>query len=277
MKGAARRTFDALERRLAAGSPRLALSAAAALGNLRNRLSRRWPSPEQVQALFPHLEKDAAARVAWRIGGLEARNRLLVGHIRRAGLEPVRPLVRTPAFDALQPPLILGTFHVGAVHALGAALEHLPGPVLALRHGPMYRPRPPVEIETTEGDDQRRAATFQRMLAHLEHGGFVVTALDVAPGASLRVPCLGRTLTLARGPFALARITGATIVPLVARWRGGEVEIETGRPLKATETEARLAESAARWLERYLLGSPAEIGLALVRNLLLDEIRRGGS
>jgi hypothetical protein len=75
------RVFDELERlwvALASGSPRLALSGADGLGRLRNRLSRRWPSPEQVRALFPEMEARAAARVAWRIGGLEARNRAWV-------------------------------------------------------------------------------------------------------------------------------------------------------------------------------------------------------
>jgi hypothetical protein len=275
MKRSGRPLFDNLEQGLAvlaAGSPRAALAMAGVLGTLRNRLSRSWPSPEQIQILFPHLTSRAAARVAWKIGGLEARNRLLVACMLREGLEPVRPLIRPPAFDGLRPPLILGTFHVGAVHALGAAIESLPGRVLTLRQGMMYTPRPPAELVTTEGNTQRRAAVFQKMLGCLEDGGFVLTALDVAPGANLRVPCLGRPLTLARGPFALARITGAPIVPLVARWRGGKVEVETGAPLEGLNDEERLAESAAAWLERYLLASPAETGLALVRNLLLDEI-----
>lgn len=278
MKRFGRGIFDGLERRLAAGSPRKALAVAGALGTLRNRLSRSWPSSEQIQALFPHLTPRAAARVSWSIGGLEARNRLLVARMLRDGLDPVRPLIRPPAFDGLRPPLILGTFHVGAVHALGAASESLPGRVLTLRHGLMYTPRPPVELVTTEGNTQRRAAVFQKMLSCLEDSGFVLTALDVAPGAHLRASCLGRALTLARGPFALARITGAPVVPLVARWRGGEVEVEAGAPLEGGEDEERLAASAGTWLERYLLASPAETGLALVRNLLLDEIlSRGGS
>jgi hypothetical protein len=280
MKRSGRQLFDNLEQGLAvlaAGSPRTALAVAGALGRLRNRLSRNWPSPEQIRTLFPHLNPRAAARVAWRIGGLEARNRLLVARVLREGLDSVRPLIRPLAFDGLRPPLILGTFHVGALHALGAAIEHMPGRVLALRQGLMYTPRPPVELLTTEGDTQRRAAVFQKMLSCLEDGGTVLTALDVAPGASLRVPCLGHSLTLARGPFALARITGAPIVPLVARWRGGEVEVETGPPLEGPDDEERLAASAAVWLERYLLASPAETGLALVRNLLLDEISRGES
>jgi hypothetical protein len=273
-----RRAFDALERGLtplAPRHPRLAFPAAGALGSLRNRLSRRWPSPEQVQTLFPHLDRRSAARVAWSIGGFEARNRLLITRRHRAGLERMRPLVRTPGeLPALRPPLILGFFHVGATHALGAAIERLPGPVLLLRQGSPYVPGPPVRLETTEGDGQRRAAAFQRALVHLSRGGFVVTALDVVPGPGLRVPCLGRAIELARGPFAMARLAGAPLLPLAARWRRGGVEVEVGEALAAAPGsgpeawEGALAAGAARWLERYLLASPAEIGLGLLRALL---------
>jgi hypothetical protein len=276
---AGRQIFDALERRLALLAPaqlRLALSGTHMLGELRNRLSRQWPSPQQIQALFPDLDRRAAARVAWRIGGLEARNRILVDCIRRAGIEPVRALVRAsaPALATLRPPGLLGTFHVGAVHALEPALERLPAPALALRHGPLHKSAPPLEIVTTEGDEQDRAAVFRRLLSHLQDGGFVVLALDVVPGIGLRVPCLGRTIELARGPFALARLTGAPIVPLVARWRRGGVEVVTGAPLTVDPTvdpsvrENALAAAAGRWLERYLQEMPAELGLGLLRTLL---------
>jgi hypothetical protein len=273
-----RGTFDALERGLtplAARHPRLAFPAASALGSLRNRLSRRWPSPAQIQTLFPPLDRRSAERVSREIGGFEARNRLLIARLQRTGLERVRSLVRAPReLQELRPPLILGFFHVGAVQALGAAIERLPGPVLLLRQGSPYTPRPPVHLETTEGDDQHRAATFRRALAHLSAGGFVVVAFDVVPGPGFRVPCLGRTIELARGPFAMARLTGAPLVPLVARWRQSGVEVEIGEALSAClETdpkamETALAASAARWLEGYLLESPAEIGLGLVRSLL---------
>jgi hypothetical protein len=274
-----RRAFDALEHRLAMlarAFPRLALSGAGPLGALRNRLSRRWPGPEQVRALFPELDRRAAARVAREIAGQETRQRLLVHCLRQTGLDPVRPLLRTSAAElaALRPPLVLATFHVGAVQALGAALERLPGPVLAVRHGMLHATRPPLELVTTEGDGQRRADVFQRALVHLTRGGFVALALDLSAGPGLTVPCLGRTLTLARGPFALARLTGAPIVPLVARWRRGGLEIEIGRPLAAgpaTDPAARetaLAAAAARWLEGYLRKSPADLGLGLLQDLL---------
>lgn len=277
-----RRTFDVLEEGLASLAPRypgLAFPAASALGSMRNRLSRRWPSPEQVRALFPHLGPRAAARVAWRLGALEARNRLLIDGIRRGGIDPVRRLMRPPpeAFAALRPPLILGSFHVGAVQALGAAVERLPGPMLMMRLGMLYTPASPVEVASTEGDDQQRAASFRRALDHLNGGGFLLVVLDHPPGPGLRVSCLGRPLELARGPFALSRLTGAPLVPLAARWRGGAVEIEAGEALHRSlamgpdAMEGAQAASAAGWLERYLLESPAELGLGLLRTLLAGE------
>jgi hypothetical protein len=274
----ARRAFDLLERRLAplaAEHLGTALAAAAALGSLRNRLSRRWPSPGQVQSLFPHLEPRAAARVAWSIGALEARNRLLTDRIRKQGLEPVRPLIRTPdAFAALRPPLILGMFHVGPIQALSAAVERLPGPVLVIRLGSIYTPEPPVQIASTEGDGQQRAAAFRRAIAHLAGGGFVVVAFDLPPVPGLQAPCLGRTLEVARGPLALARLTGAPVRPLVARWQGSAIRIDLGEALAAElasapeNQESALAVAAAGWLERYLQERPAELGLGLLRSLL---------
>ena len=274
---AARQGFDFLERRLAAlasARPALALRAAGGLGRLRNRLSGAWPSPRQVALLFPHLDRAAAARAAWRIGGLECRNRLLVEIIRRSGLAALHPLVRTPSpLAALRPPLVLCFFHVGAMQALGAALERLPAPVLAFRHGLLQAGRPPLEVLSTAGNDETRSAAFHRALAHLHRGGFVALAPDLSPGPSLAAPCLGRRLPLARGPFALARLAAAPLLPLVARWRHGHLETLLGPPLaaagtRALATESALAAAAATWLERYLLAAPTELSLGLLRNLL---------
>jgi hypothetical protein len=278
----AQRAFDALEERLtvwARRRPALALSGAARLGGLRNRLSRRWPNPEEVRALFPGLGAQGAARVAWRIGGLEARNRLLVETLRHSGLGPLRSLVETPAeaLASLRPPLVLGFFHVGPVQALSALFERLPAPVMALRHGILHAVEPPLTLVTTEGNEQRRAAVFQRALAFLADGGFVALALDVVPGTGLTAPCLGRALPLARGPFALARLAGVPLVPFVARWRRGGIEPALGAPLAAPTIgpagdnlawEGALAAAAGRWLEGYLEAAPAELGLGLLHRLL---------
>ncbi|HEV7507991.1 MAG TPA: hypothetical protein VGS07_24115 [Thermoanaerobaculia bacterium] len=276
-----RRSFDALENGLASLAPLqpgLAFAAASALGSLRNRLSRRWPSPEQVRALFPHLDRRSAERVSRKIGGFEARNRLLIASLHRTGLDQVRPLIRPcRRLSELRPPLVLGFFHVGCPQALAAAIERLSAPVLLVRQGSPYAPIPPVILATTEGDGQRRAAIFRRSLSHLAGGGFVIVALDVVPGRGFRVPFLGRTIELARGPFALARLAGVPLVPVVARWRRSGIEVEVGEAVAgglATDPkgmERDLAASAAGWLERYLQESPAELGLGLLRALLAGE------
>jgi hypothetical protein len=291
-----------LERRLAAvaaSHPALALRAAGGLGRLRNRLSAAWPSPRQVALLFPHLDRAAAARIAWNIGGLECRNRLGVEILRRGGIAALLPLLRQPsALAALRPPLVLGFFHIGAMQGLGAALARLPAPVLAFRLGLLTSGQPPLEIVSTAGDVEARAAAFHRGLDHLRRPGFVAMALDLPATRGLAAPCLGRQLALSRGPFALARLAGCPLVPIAARWRQGKLETVHGAPLAAnltapqpgaepgrdagqvgrhdagpgtTAAEAPLARAAARWLENYLLAAPADLSLGLLRDLLAAE------
>lgn len=278
----ARESFDRLEAilsRLAERRPWLAFSAAAVVGVARNRLSRRWPATGEVHALFPHLGRAAAVLVAARIGALEARNRVQVRCIARAGLAPLRPLVSVAdSLLTLRGPGILATFHVGATHTLGPALERLAQPVLALRLGSLAAARPPVEMITTEGGEQQRAAVFHRAKLQLEGGGFVVMAVDVVRGACVEVTCLGRSLRLARGAFALSVLSGAPIVPLVSRWSRRGIHVVADEPLRPmqgaihaagpTGSEQALADAAAAWLEHYLLDAPSELSLSLLRGLL---------
>jgi lauroyl/myristoyl acyltransferase len=204
------------------------------------------------------------------MAALEERNEVLVRCIRRAGLDVIRPLVKVP--QELHGPCILGTFHVGALHAVGAALEALGKPVLGIREGRIFTPRPPLELITSEGTEQQRAAVMVRALEYLRAGNLVLLALDAASDAAIETKCLGNRLALARGAFALARITGAPIVPLVMRWRGTDVQVMLGKRLEG-ETEEQLADAAAQWLEHYLRESPRELTLGLLRELLYAEPR----
>lgn len=284
----ASRLFDALELRLGARlrrHPSGALRIMAAVGRGRNFLSRRWPSPAEVQRLLPDLAPRQAARVAWEVAGLAACNRHLAAASRHGDGDAVGALpLRAPAgFSRLRPPLILGFVHAGLVEGLGSALGHLAAPVVVLRHGHQRATAPPpLVLVTTEGGEQGRAAAFLQAYASLQGGGFVAAALDVlpgAPGTGLPVSLLGRRLELARGPFALARLTGAPILPLAARRCRGGMEIVAGEPVAAGERagemgaaarEGELAGAVAAWFEIYLRGSPGELGLGLLRNLLAE-------
>jgi lauroyl/myristoyl acyltransferase len=77
-------------------------------------------------------------------------------------------------------------------------------------------------------------------------------------GSHLEVPLMGRKVGLARGAFALARASGAPIVPLTARWRGAAVEIVAGEPLPPGD-EQETAAAFARWIEARVREAPGEI------------------
>lgn len=248
--------------RLAITHPRAAYALATILGTFRHRLTRRWPAVDEVRALFPALSLLAAKTIADGIAALHERNRVLVHSIRRYGIEATRPLVTaSESFAAITGPRIIGTFHIGALHALGPALERLPSPVLALRNGILFKPDASLEVQSTKGNEQQRAAALHRALLHLRGGGIVMLALDDAQDQAVEAPCLGRSLRLAPGAFALARWTGAPIVPAVARWTSDGVRVDAGETV-------RTPQETAAWLERYLVASPAELSLGLLRSLL---------
>ncbi|MCU1347815.1 MAG: Bacterial lipid biosynthesis acyltransferase [Acidobacteria bacterium] len=259
------RSFDVagkLLARLTKLHPGATFSLAAAAGALRHRVTRRWPAVDEVQALFPHLDLSAAEEVAMRIAALHERNRVLVRGIIHHGIDPVRSLVTAAdSLLELEGPRILGTFHVGALQAVGPALERLRSPVLAFRNGRLFTPRGSLRVVSTKGNEQARAAALHRALLHLREGGLVVLALDVSPGDGAETHCLGRRLRVAQGAFVLARWTGAPIVPIAARWTSDGIRVEAGGSL-------RTPQEAADWLERYLLESPSETSLGLLRMLL---------
>lgn len=221
-----------------------------------------WPrfALEGAESLFG-LSKRTARRVT-----VHARNTILRNQIfwqmRVSGdLESGRRLVvPNHSLEALRRPVILGTFHVGALLALGAALERVPGRVLVLRRrisGAAVSQG--LTIEPTEGDEQHRARVFYRALDWLRDGHCVFMPLDPEEAVRIAVPFRGRSLLLARGPFAMSRIMQVPIVPIVARWRGSRIEIVVGDPIPPSDDESEIAAGAAAWLERYLLESPLEI------------------
>jgi hypothetical protein len=156
---------------------------------------------------------------------------------------------------------------------MSAAVEYLQGNVFVLRRLAFLSRDyvPHITVESDLGDEQRRALAFFRALERLRAGEFVVMALDPEQAFRLPAPCLGGTLQLARGPFALARIAGVPIVPVIPRWVGMHVELTVGEPFTAEAQdgsadghERALAESAGRWLERYLLEHPEELSRRVV-------------
>jgi lauroyl/myristoyl acyltransferase len=245
---------------LAAVSPRVAFAAAGTLAALLSIASRRH-TRARLRSLFPHLSRADAGGILRRIWTTYARTLMLMGWMRRGGRTSILALVReNEAVRRLRPPMIVSTFHIGPTLSLGVLSERMQGETLVLR-GTQF----PVDgharhnVNLIEGNDQQRAATFHRAIERLRQNGFVVLALDPHEAHRIAAPFLGRTLQLARGPFAMARIARVPIVPLVARWAGNEIELIVGEPLPVLDDEQALAASAAQWLESYLRDSPGEL------------------
>ncbi|HEX7150496.1 MAG TPA: hypothetical protein VF618_03335 [Thermoanaerobaculia bacterium] len=170
-----------------------------------------------------------------RLLGEERRSVVL----QRLGRRRIAELV-LPNPTKIEGTAIVAFFHVGPFYGISAYVDRLGRDFLGIRRQP---------------DEQQRALAFARAVQKLREGGLVSAAFDGEFGARMAVPFRGGTLRLARGAFALARITGAPIVPLWARWRGSRIEIIVGEPLSAGSEEA-LAAAAAAWLERQLDGAP---------------------
>lgn len=250
---------------LATLSPRVAFAVTDTLGALLTIGSRR-PTRATLRSLFPYLSRHDTGHVLRRIWTTYARTLLLGGWIRRAGRAPVGLLVReNDAVRRLRPPMIVSTFHIGPTLGLGVLSERMQGETLVMRGTQFPLDRAAREnVKIVEGTDQQRAAMFHRAIERLRQNGFVILALDPHEAHRIATPFFGRTLQLARGPFAMARIARVPIVPLVARWDGREIELIVGEPLPILDDEQALAALAAQWLENYLRDSPGELSARIL-------------
>jgi hypothetical protein len=243
---------------------------AAALLRIVGRIVTRAPMAtfavsDRVAPLhFPRLRSAEVTRETdlWSRRQL-LRNRLLTEAIKIYGYDKriAALALPHPSLAALQPPAIITTFHVGVLPMLGFALEQLPAPVLIVRRHPGGTPHSSFERGATRGTEQERALLFHRCVNFLRSGRFVMIAADPFPTerGALATPFRGGIIRLTRGPYALARITGAPLIPLVARWRGARVEFVVGDAVPAAKEEAAMAREMASWLDRYLTEAPEEM------------------
>lgn len=224
--------------------------------------------------MFPGLAPSVLRGARRRIWSNLLLGRALHAAATRPGRRPLHPDVTAePAATQLAPPLILAFAHIGPYQALGWLLERLGGDVLALVERGGFVPRPGMTIVTTGEDEWSGARALARAVATLRSGAFVFLALDGEEAATIEAPALGGTVALARGPFALARLTGTPIVLLVARWRGLSIEIGLGDAIRPSHDEHVMAAEAAAWLERYLRNFPGELSPHVLNALRLPPRR----
>jgi lauroyl/myristoyl acyltransferase len=250
-------------RRFASRLPRAGFALAWMLAWLSQPLRRGVPE-EEIAALVPGLspaQLRAARRRTWS-------NFLMAEAIdgaleRPGGVERYPRVASAPAAADLAAPLIVTTFHIGAYAAVATFLDRLGGEVVVVHRGRFGRQAGMTLVRA--GDDEwERARTFHRGVRALRSGAFVFTTLDGYDGSTIEVPMFGRTISLARGGFAMARLSGVPVLPVAVRWRGAAVDIECGDQIPPSESEQAMAVAVTGWLEDYLRRFPGEISEPVV-------------
>lgn len=266
-KRACRRCYDFAALRLMTPSPAQGIRRLGIVGAAAQAAGAQGPSTAEVLELFPSFSRSTAARLASRIADTRFRNRAAIALVAHGGVAALAELLLDE--DASEPPLmarrtggvILAAFHLGAHFGVGAALHRWGTPCLSLPDQPL------IDVET-------RARNLKLAVESLREGRAVLAALDAPGGSStVPVPCLGRRVVLRRGPLALARLSGAPILPIVAQWTPeGRIRVTLGEPLDLSliqhgSFEERAALAAAAWLERHVASHPGDLWAYTLRNL----------
>lgn len=195
-----------------------------------------------------------------------------------SGRDDVKPQVAVSGEarlrDALaQGGVVLVTAHVGpwelTAQLFGSELDA--DVVLVMEREPNAMAR--------ELTDQRRSARGLRVLhigshptdglpliAHLKKGGVAALQLDRVPpsGRTLPVSLFGQPFQAPEGPFRLAGLSGATLVPVFARRRGFfDYELHVGEPLRLERraSQAELTSAAQRAIsamEAFVAEAPTQ-------------------
>lgn len=268
LKRLARKPLYAVTSALIGRWPSAGIRAAGTAGALLHRLALQAPSAADLSQLLP--ARLASAQTARASASLRFKNHAAIAVVQRNGITGLVPLLDERAAD---PPrvlvhrpggMLITAFHLGAHFGLGAALAAWRIPVLSLR-----------EVDLGEGD--ARARGLRAAIDTVRSGGIALSVVDGPGGASSEpVPCLGRQVVFRRGPLVVARLTGAPIVPMVARWAsGGRITLVVGSPLEVSvpvnsgaDFERATAVALARWLEAHVLAHADDLWPYTIRNLM---------
>jgi hypothetical protein len=242
-----------------------------AAGRMASAAGLHGPTPADVAALYDWLPRHDLSRIARHISALHLKNRAAIALVQGDRTAELASLVRWSTDSGRREiaegrsGMLIVACHVGAFFGIRAALHTIGRPVLMMR-------------DLTMHDAASRAGATKRAVEALRAGELVVATLDGPGGTSTgEVPCLGRRIVLRRGPFTLARLTGAPLVPIVCAWtRRGRIEVRVAtaierpasRLLNSIEFEDEMAVRTARWLDAYLRAEPQEIWPSTLQNYL---------
>jgi hypothetical protein len=233
-------------RHLIARYPRASLAVASVTSPLFS-----GPTRAELARVLPGIDRRRLDPMVRGCRRTAARNRVI-------DIATEQPDARWP-FPQLDAPVaelpsraVLAAFHVGALSALGAVLEALPGEVVAL-HGAGQQRR---NLTNVVVGRHGRSRAFRQAIAAVERGESVFLTVDPREGhATIPVRILNRDACFARGAFALARITSAPLVPLAGEWKGTRLRVHVGAAIRGDD-ELAMGAQAAAWLDELVRRHP---------------------
>jgi hypothetical protein len=238
--------------RFGARFPSLALHGADLIGE--GKALFRGEARRQLARIFRAASRSDVRSIVRRASRFEQRNRL-VSNMIIYGRDATRGLIRADLAPLPDGPVVFAMFHAGPILAFDAYLERLPAPAYVSIPG----------RSQFEG-----AKEFVMASRALGRGESVMIAVDGRRASSVTVPFFGTGISLARGPFALARHACVPVRAAFLVWRGLEAHVVFGDDIPvdpsgdALASEMAAATALARWLQDYLSRSPGDVSLRMI-------------
>ena len=250
---------------------------------------------DSLAVAFPAFDRAERVRIASQISTHQAMA-ALVRRVRDqrgdAWLEALVTPRDATAFMALRRtrrPTIVVSWHAGSSAGLITGLARLEReaaaaapdasapttpvsspPPLIVRFGPGRTPPGWAQV-VADRDPVARGKALQVALKTLRAGGLVVLVLDAArlraEPPHPNIPFLGRMVRTSPGPAWLARLSGATVVPALAVWRGSpspHVDLAFGPAIghpdvHATDPDLAHTRAIYAWFEAAVRADPSTL------------------
>ena len=268
----------------------LAFRYCSAIGLMAERLGLNRIPSRIVSTVLPSISASQAKTIARSISDRHWLNRFTHRFVEARGYDDFQSGVISLCDEQLlqinkeRQPTILVYMHCGPYVGISSTLHHLKIPALVFTANCWHQGNTSLILVkhsrlAAEVSAQR---AYKQSLKHLNRGGIVMWSIDYLSQSSIGVKFFRRDFDFARGPFAAALRTGATIIPVTTNWlQERRIAVSLGPRLTQINTPGKNSSSpdvvecaketfamqVARWFEAHYRNHPEQMSAELLRNL----------